>query len=571
MKSLNLLNSYYGLKHFKLILLLLPHILMAQTDPPPSKTTNTISSLHQQAEEQLLTQPQHALELAQKSELLASQIGDQRSRAKALFQIGKSHRIQSRYRVAITHFVMAKQLYEKLNDAKMIGKIHNEIGMVYWQQKALEKAIIHHQEAKSIAQKIGADELQAYSLKHLGIVHFYKKNYRKSSHFYEKSLVLAEKLQDKKLLSALYNNIGIVYAKLNQEEQDKKMYQTVLEYYQKALLINESIGDVQLCAAIYDNIGDIYTILKAYDKAQLFLEKGLEKATSVRAVYRMMESYESLSELAKVSGNYQKAFHHFQAYIALKDSFIHIANDRNIEGLRAEYKTVQKDQELKLLKQSETLLKERQKSDQLMVISLSTACLLLVSSLGFGIYWLKVKLWKKNKLIESQRQEQIAKEKIVKMTLENERLAKQSLEQEVRNQNEQRNAYALQMVQKRELLEEIREELKIMKTTPSVSQVKKLLRIIDQGLNVDQEWELISQSLEKENTLFYGILREKFPKLTSKELRLCLLARLDMSTKAIALVLNIAPNSVSVARYRIRKKLNLPHEVSFNQFMQQIV
>lgn len=563
------MNRSKQIKHIT-ILLLLPHVLIAQHNLSLSETTSTIPLLHRQAEEQLLLRPDHARELAQKAEVLASQTGNQESRAKALFQIGKSYRVQALYKVAITHFVMAKQLYEKLNDAKMIGEIHNEIGMVYWQQKDLAKAIVHHQEAKSIAEKIGADELRAYSLKNLGVVYYYKKDYRTSSQFYEESLLFAEELQNKKLLSALYNNIGVVYARLNQEKQDRKTYQVVLDYYQKALLINELTGDIQLCAAIYDNIGDVYTALKAYDKAQLFLEKGLEKATSVKAGHRMMESHESLSELAKVRGDYQKALYHFQQHIALKDSFIHMTNDRNLAGLRAEHESVQKDQELRLLKQSESLLKERQKSDQLAMISLSVVCLLLVSCSGLGIYWFRMKLWKKNKVMEARRQEQKAKEAVAKIKLENELLAKQALEQEITHKNEQRNAYALHIVQKREMLENIRGQLKYMVTKPSVSQTKKLLRMIEQGLNTDQEWELISQSLEQENATFYQTLREKYPELTAKELRLCLLARLNMNTKAIASVLNIAPNSVSVARHRIRKKMSLPHEANLNQFMQKI-
>jgi len=56
-------------------------------------------------------------------------------------------------------------------------------------------------------------------------------------------------------------------------------------------------------------------------------------------------------------------------------------------------------------------------------------------------------------------------------------------------------------------------------------------------------------------------------KLSATELRLCLLLRLDLSSKEIASVLRITPDSVRVARYRLRKKLPLEREDELVNFM----
>ena len=56
-------------------------------------------------------------------------------------------------------------------------------------------------------------------------------------------------------------------------------------------------------------------------------------------------------------------------------------------------------------------------------------------------------------------------------------------------------------------------------------------------------------------------------KLTATEMRLCMLLRLDLSSKEIASVLRITPDSVRVARYRLRKKLPLDSTDELVNFM----
>ena len=56
-------------------------------------------------------------------------------------------------------------------------------------------------------------------------------------------------------------------------------------------------------------------------------------------------------------------------------------------------------------------------------------------------------------------------------------------------------------------------------------------------------------------------------KLTATELRLCLLLRLDLSSKEISSVLRITPDSVRVARYRLRKKLPIETQEELVNFM----
>lgn len=58
-------------------------------------------------------------------------------------------------------------------------------------------------------------------------------------------------------------------------------------------------------------------------------------------------------------------------------------------------------------------------------------------------------------------------------------------------------------------------------------------------------------------------LRLKYPGLTTYEIRLCTYLKANLSTKEIATVLNITPDSVKKAKHRLRKKLSLRPVDSF--------
>lgn len=526
-------------------------------------TAKRIEYLHQLASENMKQHPKRARVLCEKAEKLAKSVNNKQAQAEAFSKIGISYRIQSLYKLAIENQLRAYRIYEELGNKEAIAKTHNEIGMIYWQQKDLEKAIKHHEQALHIAEEIDSKEVTAFSYKNLGVVHFYKQEYEAALGFYDRALELAENSDQNKLLPALYNNIGIVHAHLND-------YNKSLGFYQKALEINTQFNDLQLDAAIYDNMGDIYRLLGQYQKSQAFLEKGLQKAEEVHAVNRMIESQESLFQLYRKKGNYQKALSHLQSQIGLKDSFINVNNSRQIAELRANYESSKKDRDIKILKQSEELLQQQKKFNNLLLIASIVASIAILVIAAFVLNSQRLKLWKKKELLERQKQEHQIREALVQASLENEQLAKQSLEREVAYKNQRISAHALHIVQKQQFLEEMRDQVKSILDKPTSSQVKKLLKKIDQGMNMNQEWKQINQTLDQVNADFFTKLQTKCPALTPNELRVCLLAKLNFSIKEMAILLKIAPNSVAISRHRIRKKLNLPQEENFNRFMMNI-
>lgn len=81
--------------------------------------------------------------------------------------------------------------------------------------------------------------------------------------------------------------------------------------------------------------------------------------------------------------------------------------------------------------------------------------------------------------------------------------------------------------------------------------------------------KLERQSAAREISLS-GRLLEKYPNLTAHELSLCKLLYRGISSKEIAIELNISPSSVNTARYRLRKRLRVPGSEELVAFLHKI-
>jgi PAS domain S-box-containing protein len=102
---------------------------------------------------------------------------------------------------------------------------------------------------------------------------------------------------------------------------------------------------------------------------------------------------------------------------------------------------------------------------------------------------------------------------------------------------------------------------------------KELLRLIIKQLgNFSGEgfWKEFEIRFENVYESFYKELNRKFPDLTPGEKKLCALLRLSLTTKDISAITFQNPQSIDVARYRLRKKLNLSQDENLVDFLSKI-
>ncbi|RTY84958.1 histidine kinase [Flavobacterium sp. GSP27] len=99
------------------------------------------------------------------------------------------------------------------------------------------------------------------------------------------------------------------------------------------------------------------------------------------------------------------------------------------------------------------------------------------------------------------------------------------------------------------------------------SDIKKVIKI--NALN-KHEWETFENNLNQIHNEFIVKLAKKYPNLTSKDIKLCIYLKMNLSSKEIAPMMNISFRGVELQRYRLRKKLNLNQEENLSKFLLNI-
>ncbi len=93
---------------------------------------------------------------------------------------------------------------------------------------------------------------------------------------------------------------------------------------------------------------------------------------------------------------------------------------------------------------------------------------------------------------------------------------------------------------------------------------------IHRQLTADDDWRYFKLKFEKVHPGFFQIMQERWPALSKTDLRLCAYIRVGMTSKEIAQVLSVKPDTVNTSRYRIRKKLSLPPDASLEALLDSL-
>ncbi len=128
-------------------------------------------------------------------------------------------------------------------------------------------------------------------------------------------------------------------------------------------------------------------------------------------------------------------------------------------------------------------------------------------------------------------------------------------------------SFSTQLLHYKQYLKEVKADLNFIKTDSNTKALNNSIKQIDFLIENNDEWEQLKTHFNTVFSGFYDKLLTNCPTLTETELRHCMFIKLHIQTKEIARILNIDPRSVQTARYRIKKKLNLPEEQDLRSFL----
>lgn len=150
-------------------------------------------------------------------------------------------------------------------------------------------------------------------------------------------------------------------------------------------------------------------------------------------------------------------------------------------------------------------------------------------------------------------------------------LRNKNLEAEIAYKNAELTSNALNLIQKKEFLLKITDELnkisKPDKENIETAKLKKVIRSLSSADKLDEEWKQFSVHFNQVHSDFLINLKKKFPNLNAHEMKLCAYLRLNLTSKEMARLMSISVRGVEIGRYRLRKKLQLQPKEDLFQFL----
>lgn len=151
------------------------------------------------------------------------------------------------------------------------------------------------------------------------------------------------------------------------------------------------------------------------------------------------------------------------------------------------------------------------------------------------------------------------------------RLQNENLQVEIGHKNSELAGIAMNLVQKKEFLLKITDELnklnKSGKETIDAIEFKKILRSLTSEEKLDEEWKQFSIHFNKVHSNFLITLKNKHQNLNAHDLKLCAYLRMNLTTKEMARLMSISVRGVEINRYRLRKKLQLQPKEDIFQYL----
>lgn len=334
-----------------------------------------------------------------------------------------------------------------------------------------------------------------------------------TSYFYfHKALQLAEAAHDTILIGDITGNIGYNYL---MEGKFDSAYILIRKDYQLSMLKNNYASAcmvLPLLARIANMKGDKAT-------ARLYLQQTREllhqhrKGISLKAIYTICSyMYGIVAEQYREENNMAAAVKAQDTLITYRDSLFLTKESK--QQARIQINLIKESMQYQM-----QLLKSEEKRNILLRNTLIVICLLIIIVAVQTVYRLK----RANDTSEA-------------LLID----------------------YANSLVEKNQLIEQFKAEMQQLKNQPDyieheIEDIFKALR--NHTILTDEDWSLFRQLFERVYKNFFTNITEKLPDITQSELRLLALTKLGLSTKEMAAMQGISPESIRKARYRLRKKL----------------
>ena len=479
--------------------------------------------------------------------------------ANCLQEMGQLYYHLGNYSGALQYLLNADKIYRELSSTDPLASNLNRLGTLYYYNQQPDLAWKQFKEALELYTKSGNTAGLAETYGQVG--HLYEKELKYDSAYYFQRLALkeAQRSGDTAILAKIYEHLGSIF-------EDKQQFDSAYLYFNRSLEAYRSSGKILEQIEVINNLGDVFSKNGNPSRGMLFARQAAELALQTEEKYQLQSAYRDIAQNFAALNQYDSAYAYLEKSRQLIQTIYTRENANQLGLLQTIHETDKKNAQIERLQADRRL--------NLLLLTASLAVVVLIAVVAFLAYNRQKMKIRNEQLLNERNQQLFQTEKgLMESELKRQQLEETSLKQQLDIKSQELSSHILHLMQKNEVLEEVRSGLQELLKDDKRDQKKALRQLLQKitiSFSQDNYWEDFRLIFDKVHPTLLSGLQQQFPSLTQNEMRLLALVKMNISSADTAKLLGITTDSLRVVRYRVKKKLQLTPEESLSAFIQSL-
>lgn len=447
---------------------------------------------------------------------------------------------QAKYAEAYRLYSDAVELFHEIGDHRLEACALNNMGNIFFFLNEYEDAICSFVKADSIFTTLGLNKERMEC--RLLLANIYIRTEKKSD-AYALLKPVVENYQPGDYSVDLRIAVLSNYLSCLPEGAD------VSEYSEEAYRLAESMGDIYYMSVATVNRGWSMYYAGEVDSALVYARQVCNRIATWKGVYGIKEGvYKLYTVIFEDKQMWDSAYYYQKMYHVCLDS----VRGKNV---LTDIRRMEVKKEIDEHKLQAELEKQKSRQRTVFLLSVGTTLLGLLLVSVYIIYVLRRKM-------KREQLKQMEKDRAYILQLRKEK-------ELIEEKNRELSSNAVLIMKKNEVLKDILKDIEEVSSEERGID-HKLEKKIQQELQFDNAWDSFKLHFDQVHPSFFLMLKQKYPRLTDNDLRLCAYIRTGLNNKQIAEMLLVQGKAVLQARYRLKKKMGLPDDMNISDYLKGI-
>lgn len=476
-----------------------------------------------------------------KSKYAFKQIDSVFSYAQNTMRLGNINLAQNNHIEALKLYQECLEISKDNNFSSLMPHLYNNMGLLYKQIEDYDDAQANFEKAYNLFLEQNDEANSVYPLYNMALVQSIIGLDEDAINGYLNLTSYHLKTENWVSLASVYNSISQIYLKNDDLDRAKEYLNMALNAMEDKKDSFNSGPSSFYKASIYSNAAELFALDSDVAKAKIYAHKAIK--IGLNNSYKL-DLFKSAKILGKIYDNENKAdssLYYHKMYIDYSEEYQDEYDFKKLTKLKMqnEFDEILRQNEIERIYQEVEYKNRELRYTAITVVAVLTAIILVLLFFNLKNKNAKLKLKEENLLLEQRK-----------------------LSQDLEYKKKELMSNLMYLMEKNEFITSISKKLIELKPDAKKDNKDLIQQIINEirQNSSNKIWEEFEVRFKEVHTRFYHELYKGHPDLTPNEVKICAFLRLNMSTKEISAITHQSVKSINMARFRLRKKLEMDRD-----------